>query len=246
MMMARTVAAETLDELAPDDPAAQRSRRDLLRIHQAMGTRSIMAQGWQRLVTPARASQPLRVLELGSGDGKLLLDVARSLTPYWPTVHLTLLDRQDIVSPETLGAYAELGWYAEVQMADVLTWAAQPQHDAQGTALARWDLITTSLFLHHFADAQLQGLLAAVALRTDRFWACEPQRSWWTLAGSHLVGALGANQVTRNDAVLSVHAGLREGEIGRLWPSAGPTWQTNEFDAGWFSHCFSALRLDTA
>lgn len=236
--MPRTVADETLDHLAPEDPAAMRSRRDLVRVHRAMGTRSIVSHHWQELLSP-RTRRPLRVLEIGAGDGTLLLGVGRALAPKWPPVHLTLLDRKDIVSPTTMAAYAELGWSAQAQVADVLTWAAQP--DA-GTSSPRWDLITTTLFLHHFEGAPLEALLAAVASRTERFFACEPKRSWLPLAGSHLVGAIGANAVTREDAVLSVHAGFRDHEIRASWPRESDAWHVREFSAGIFSHCFSARR----
>ena len=42
MTMPRIVTAETLDALAEDGSAAQRSRRDLRRVHRIMGTRSIL------------------------------------------------------------------------------------------------------------------------------------------------------------------------------------------------------------
>jgi hypothetical protein len=103
-------------------------------------------------------------------------------------------------------------------------------------------LITTALFLHHFDAGALDLLLAAAAARCDRFFACEPRRSWAALAGSHLVGAIGANAVTREDAVLSVHAGFRDGEISARWPMTGGHWQLRESAAGLFSHCFSARR----
>ncbi len=240
--MLRHVAAEALDHLAPDDPAAMRSRRDLARVHGAMGTRSIVARAWRELVVAQRGGLPLRILEIGAGDGSLLLGVARALAPHWPPVQLTLLDRQDIVSRATLAGYAALGWTARVHVADVLAWAASPDGDASTSAPPRWDLITTTLFLHHFEGRSLDRLLAAVAARTDRFFACEPKRSWLPLAGSHLVGAIGANAVTREDAVLSVHAGFRDQEITALWPQAGGAWRTREFGAGLFSHCFSAQR----
>lgn len=240
--MPRVVAAETLDHLAPEDPTALRSRRDLVRVHRAMGTRAIVARGWQALVSPRRASAPLRVLELGAGDGSLLLGVARALAPRWPAVQLTLLDRQDIVRPATLASYAELGWSARVQVVDVLAWAAQPEGGAAGAAARRWDLISTTLFLHHFEAGPLALLLAAVAARSDRFFACEPKRSWLPLAGSHLVGFIGANAVTRTDAVLSVQAGFRDREITARWPRQGDDWRTREFAAGLFSHGFSARR----
>jgi hypothetical protein len=240
--MPRHVAAETLDHLAPDDPAAMRSRRDLVRVHHAMGTRAIVTLGWRELMSTERGGLPLRILEIGAGDGSLLLGVARALAPHWPPVQLTLLDRQDIVSPVTLAGYAELGWAAQVQVADVLSWAEGPDGGESMSAPPRWDLITTTLFLHHFAGRPLEQLLAAVAARTDRFFACEPKRAWLPLAGSHLVGAIGANAVTREDAVLSVHAGFRDQEITALWPRAGSAWRTREFAAGIFSHCFSAQR----
>jgi len=241
-MMPRIVAEETLDHLSPDDPAAIRSRRDLVRIHKAMGTRSIVARGWQELMPTERTRGPLRILEIGAGDGSLLLGVARSLSPRWPQVQLTLLDRQDIVHPRTLAAYGEWGWSAQTHVVDVLAWASGADSAAAGTRPQRWDLITTTLFLHHFEGDALDRLLAGVASRTERFFACEPSRSWLPLAGSHLVGAIGANAVTREDAVLSVHAGFRDQEISTRWPGNRSGWRLQESAAGLFSHCFSAQR----
>ncbi|MGZ8982257.1 MAG: class I SAM-dependent methyltransferase, partial [Burkholderiaceae bacterium] len=190
MTLPRVVARETLDHLPVDDPAARRSRRDLVRVHRAMGTRSIVMRGWQSLVSSERAKAPLKILEIGAGDGTLLLGIARSLAPAWPRVQLTLLDRQDIVSAATLEGFSDVGWSAKVEVADVLEWAARDEGRAP-----RWDLITTTLFLHHFESPQLDALLAQVASSANRFFACEPRRAWLALAGSHLIGAIGANAV---------------------------------------------------
>lgn len=248
MMTFRVVTAETLDHLAPNDPAAMRSRRDLVRVHRAMRTRRIVSKGWQSVVSTECASAPLRILEIGAGDGTLLLGVAQSLAPHWPRVQLTLLDRVDIVDSVTLAAYAKLGWTTRVVVADVLDWAARPDEAApgqeSGRSSPRWDLVSTALFLHHFEGDQLDLLLSVIASRSDRFFACEPKRSWQALAASRLVGAIGANAVTREDAVLSVRAGFRAHEITTRWPTFGNTWHTQEFAAGLFSHCFSARRME--
>lgn len=249
MTPARVVGRETLDHLAPGDPAAQRSRRDLGRVHRAMGTRSIVARGWRALWPTQCVTGPLKVLELGAGDGSLLLAVARTLAPAWPAVTLTLLDRQDIVSPATLASFAGLGWTARVEVADALDWAAAAGTTSGTVSTAApdspaWDLITTTLFLHHFEGAQLDALLAAIALRSRRFFACEPRRAWLALAGSHLVGAIGANAVTRVDAVLSVQAGFRGRELTERWPGTGTAWHVDEHAAGPFSHCFSARHAE--
>lgn len=243
-MLPRMVAAETLDGLAEDDPAAMRSRRDLRRVHRVMGTRSIVRRALRDATASRAQAAPLRVLELGAGDGSLMLGVARALAPAWPPVELTLLDAQALVDRATIESYAELGWTTVARVGDVLDWAAGAA-DLQrlGGAAARWDLIIANLFLHHFEDAQLAALLNAIATSTDRFFACEPRRGWLALAGSHLIGAIGANSVTREDAVLSVHAGFRGGELTAVWPAEAVEWQLQEYTAGLFSHCFRAERV---
>jgi hypothetical protein len=238
MTMRRIVASESLDHLSEHDPAAIRSRRDLRRVHRAMGTRTILRRALRKM-TMHHGAAPLRVLELGAGDGSLMLGVARDLGTGWSRTELNLLDRLALVDATTVQAYAQLGWVVRTSAADVLDWASDPAE-----ATVRWDVIIANLFMHHFEPAPLEKLLEAIASRTDRFFACEPSRSWFALAGSHLIGALGANAVTREDAVLSVHAGFRDDELARSWPSHGVEWQLHEYSAGLFSHCFRAERLE--
>lgn len=243
MAMARIVDAEILDGLDVDDPAATRSRRDLRRVHRAMATRSIVSRALRAAIVSTPAARPLRVLEIGAGDGSLLLGVARRLAPAWPPVDLTLLDARPLVERETIESYGELGWKVVPTVRDVLDWAAAATDPLlPDSTTARWDLIVANLFLHHFEEADLAGLLAAIAARGDRLFACEPRRAWVALAGSHLLGALGVNAVTRADAVLSVHAGFTGGELSALWPSRSAEWRLHEYPAGLFSHCFRAER----
>ncbi|WP_327080484.1 hypothetical protein [Polaromonas sp. CG_9.5] len=247
--MERIVTDETLDGLAEDDPAAMRSRRDLQRIHRVMGTRSILVKALRGLSASRPQGVPLRVLELGAGDGSLMLGVAQALKGEWPAVELTLLDRQRLVTRETLARYASLGWVARSEVVDVFDWAASPSTAANGLLQpgksGHCDVIVTNLFLHHFEGPALAQLLAAIASRTGRFFACEPHRARLALAGSHLIGAIGANAVTREDAVLSVRAGFRDQEISTLWPPLEAGWTLQEYSAGLFSHCFRAEKNET-
>ena len=250
MTLPRVVRPEILDGLDPADPAAVRSRRDLVRVHLAMGTRRALARA---LAGPPRApsrpsgpdaatrAAPLDVLELGGGDGTLTLALARRVARAWPPVRLTLLDRVDVVSAATRAGYAALGWEIEVLRADVLEWAepAAEGDDPSGPTRRR-DLVLASLFLHHFEGEALRRLLGAVAARTDRLVAFEPRRSGLALAGSRLIGALGANAVTRSDAVASVRAGFRGGELAALWPARG--WHLDERPSPPFGHLLDARR----
>jgi SAM-dependent methyltransferase len=242
MSFPRKVSAETLDHLSENDPRAMHSRRDLQRVHRVMGTRSIVCNALNQLV-PQLSSSRLRVLELGAGDGTLMLSVARALGPEWTAVDLTLLDRQALVEQKTVEAYEKANWKVDIEVADVTDWITNSFRAQRDEESDRWDLIVVNLFLHHFEGAILFNLLDAIAGSSSRFFACEPHRSYFALVSSHLIGALGANAVTREDAVLSVHAGFQGTEITKLWQQTGRRWKVSEYSAGLFSHCFSAHRL---
>lgn len=232
--MQRILEPETLDHLAPDDPAAQRSRRDLRRVNRVMGARAILARAIERVRPSMAAGRVPRILELGCGDGRLMLDVARR-SGCWPRAEIDLLDRQPLVDAATIADYAAAGWLARPLSADVLDWAGE---DA---AAGRWDLVVANLFLHHFEGDALQRVLGGCATRADALVACEPRRSRFALAASHLVVFIGANAVTREDAVLSVRAGFSADELSSAWPD-GRGWRLDEYDDGLFTHCFCAGR----
>lgn len=231
LSLPRRVGPELLDGLAPGDPRAQRSRGDLRRIHRAMATLSKV----QRALDRGTAGCPPRtLLELGAGDGSLMLRLAKGRAARWPDVNVTLMDRLDLVAPQTLDGLRKVGWTPHAVAMDVFDWLEGP-HDRS------WDVIFANLFMHHLSSGELERLLEGVAARTRVFLCCEPRRSALPLAGSHLVGLLGAGPVTRQDAVLSVHAGFRARELSDLWPDR-KGWVLDEYPAGLFSHCFLAIR----
>jgi hypothetical protein len=128
--MKRIVQSELLDTLSPDDPRAVRSRRDLHRINAWMGNHEIMTRilenNWNEFASR-------QITELGAGDAKFLLSVAQKIKvgqasslSNSPGVKAILLDRQKIVSAETLAAFAPCGWRAEAVVADVFNWPAHP------------------------------------------------------------------------------------------------------------------------
>jgi SAM-dependent methyltransferase len=228
----RRVEPEELDGLAADDPRGLRSRRDLRRVHVAMRSVSNLRRAVAALQL---AVQPRRILELGAGDGTLLLRFARALRPRWPDVELTLLDRVDLVSEQTHAGYRELGWQVSFLRADALEWAASRQTRS-------YDLCLANLFLHHFEPAPLMVLLRAVAAATDAFVACEPRRSNIARVGSRLIVLLGASEITRRDAAKSVASGFTDRELSASWNTHGGDWNLVEFPAPPFTHCLAAAR----
>ena len=230
--MRRTVEPELLDDLPPADPRAVRSRADLRRLNFMMGHARILSRAFcrHRADTFSR-SKPIRLIELGAGDGTLLLELARRWSARGVTAQVTLLDRQNLVSTETHRAFAALNWSVEIVASEVIAWLGQPFPAA--------DVMLANLFLHHFQDKPLRALLERAAARTKLFVACEPRRSPLALNASRWLWLMGCNPVTRHDAVVSVRAGFLGNELSALWP-ADARWESHEHAAGFFSHCFVA------
>ena len=220
--MKRRLEPERLDHLPADDPAAIASRRDLVRINFVMGQSAILARALRCF------AQPRVLLDLGGGDGRALLALARRLP--WRRMRAVIADRQDIVATKTRDGFAALGWDCTVRQGDVFDAVADLE---DGT------LATANLFLHHLDDAALAQLFAALSANAMGLAACEPRRGSLALAASHLVFTLGANAVSRHDAVASVRAGFAGRELSALWPEG---WELNERRVLPFSHLFVAAR----
>lgn len=102
----------------------------------------------------------------------------------------------------------------------------------------RLDAIVCNLFLHHLDGDVLSDVLALAAERAPLFVACEPRRARIALQASKMLWVLGANDVTRHDAVASVRAGFTGEELSALWPPGH--WRLEERVAWPFTHFFSA------
>jgi Methyltransferase domain len=224
----RHIVPEILDGLAADDPRAIHSRRDLIHVNALMFNGPIMAGLLRKHVR----AKPRRILEIGAGDGKFMLAVARRLAKNWPAVELTLLDRIDLVSPATRDAFTKLGWRVATVTDDVFGWM-------QSAGEQRFDAITANLFLHHFDSADLARLFSGLQRLAPVLVATEPRRGSFPLAAARLLWAIGANDVTLHDAAASVRAGFAGTELSALWPAG--RGKPLEERRGWlFSHVFAA------
>jgi hypothetical protein len=216
-----------LDSLDTRDPHALHSRRDLQRVNALMGHSRILARALRGTISGAQ------VVELGAGDGTLLLNVAKRLGRQANPVRAVLVDRKPSLSAETRAGFDDNGWRIEVKELDVFEWLARPNP-------GRADITIANLFLHHFPERELPWLLGRTSQQTSRFIACEPLRSRAAVIGASLLRFLGCNHVTLHDARVSVRAGFREQELSALWPR-DPRWRLSEGRTGLFTHTFMAV-----
>jgi hypothetical protein len=221
------VKPELLDSLPPDDPAAQRSRRDLRRVNSWMGNHTILIRALKNHLR----NSPSHITELGAGDGNFLLRVAKKMKT--PNVQATLLDRQKTVADKTLAEFQKANWRAQTVVADVFDWLENENSNSE--------TIIANLFLHHFDDDRLQELLPEISARAGLFIAVEPRRFQFPFLCAQLLRLIGCNHVTLHDAEASIRAGFVRAEISALWPDK-KNWQLTEQPAGAFSHLFIARK----
>jgi tRNA (cmo5U34)-methyltransferase len=104
--------------------------------------------------TPFAAEEPLKILELGSGEGLL----AEALLTRFPAAALTALDGSESMRAETASRLEPFGSRARVAAFDLeaLDWWDR---------MLSVDLVVSSLALHHLNDAKTQYLYKAAAER---------------------------------------------------------------------------------
>jgi SAM-dependent methyltransferase len=227
----RTLEPELVDELPADHPGAIDSRRDLRRINTLMGHPGILARALKNIFPK---QPPSRLLEIGAGDGKLLLRVAQRLPANWRNIDATFIDLQDLLRDDTKIEFALLNWRIRSVEADIFDWLSDP-------AIEKSDAVLANLFLHHFTDEQLTLLFSEIAKKADALIAVEPRRSPWPLFCAQMLSLIGCNAVTCHDAPVSVRAGFTGRELSALWPRDG-NWELTERRTGLFSHLFVARR----
>lgn len=223
----RVVAPEWLDQLPAHDPLAMASRRDLRRLNFFMGNAKAIGGA---LFDIQVAKQPLRLAELGAGDGTFFLRFARALGSR-RRGEIFLVDRRPCVSNETAEALGKLGWTVKTAAADVFDWLP---------GQSSLDAVMANLFLHHFEPNRLAALLELISKSARCLAACEPRRGLAALSVSSMLRLIGCNCVTRHDAPVSVRAGFRGNELSSLWPA--PHWNLFEQRSGLFSHLFVARK----
>lgn len=231
----RKLEPELLDALPPDDARALGARRDLRRVNAIM----LQSRHMERLLRWCCAGRmPRELVELGGGDGAFILTLARRLAQDWPGVRIISVDRQSVIAPETVDAVARLGWHLEPVTADVFDFFDRRKSSPGSVFMA-------NLFLHHLSDDVLRSLFLGIAREGVAFAACEPRRDSAALVSSKLLWAIGCNEITRHDAVVSVRAGFWDHELSALFPGAAG-WYLKEGAGFPFTHCFAARRTADA
>ncbi|HEX8428353.1 methyltransferase domain-containing protein [Hymenobacter sp.] len=209
----RATEEELMDDHSLATDALRQNLDELETINTWLGGYAPVLNALERLRPQFPANRPLRLADLGSGGGDTLRHVARWARRHQIPVELIGIDANAFMLEY---AAAKAREYPEIsfQQYDIFSPAFQQQ---------RFDVITCSLFCHHFPDEALAQLLAqchtqattAVIINDlHRHALAYYSIKWITrlFRGSYLV---------QNDAPLSVARSFSRADWQRLLQQAG-------------------------
>jgi len=209
----RILVPEQLDALAPEDPAALHSRRDLRLINFALGNSFWWRRTFAR-VGPAATSPSRRGLELGAGDG-------------------ILARRHGLHALDPVPPPADWPAGQDWHQSDVRNYAGWAEHD----------LIAANLFLHHLDDEALRDLGRKINPHARVVLACEPlRRAGRPRLLEFFCTVIGANPVTRHDGAVSIRAGFIGNELPDLLGLHAPLWRVKITESHRGAYRMVALR----
>lgn len=172
---------------------------------------------------PTESNRPLRILDIASGGGDITLGVTRLAARAGIKVEAHGCDMNS-----TAIAYAQ----AAARRAGI-TNARFFQRDALADPIEEYDVVMSTLFLHHLAEEDARELLRRMAAAATRFVVvddlCRNRLGYfYAWAGVRL---LTRSQIVHTDGPLSVRAAFTTDEAAQLAREAG--WQNVAIRTHW-------------
>ncbi|WP_210520268.1 methyltransferase domain-containing protein [Hymenobacter terricola] len=213
MLTERAAGPELMDDLTLATDALRRNLDELETINTWLGGYQPVLNALHRLRPRFPAGQPLRLADLGSGGGDTLRHVARWGRKKAVSMELTGIDANPFMLEYAAARSLD---YPEIDYRQFDIFSAEFQAQP-------FDVLTCSLFCHHFSDDELVALLrqwqqqarvAVVINDLHRHWLAYHSIKWLTrlLGGSYLV---------KHDAPLSVARAFRRADWVALLARAG-------------------------
>lgn len=196
MFSTRVIKQELLDSAAPDE--ARLNLDDLVRINHNFGGHAVIRA---MLGSVVQENEKFSLLDIGAASG----DAARMIAHLYPAASITSLD----LHPVNLAAAPH-----PKLIADAFRLPFGPES---------FDFVLSSLFLHHFVDAQVISLLESFyRLARRALLISDLERHilpYWFLPATKLV--FGWKRITLHDGPISVRASFRRNELVNLAERAG-------------------------
>ena len=203
----RTDAIEIMDDFSVDGEYLHNTLDQLANINKWLGGNAVTLSGLKQMLKNYPKDKELSILDLGCGNGDMLRTIARYLKRNNYNFKLTGID----ANVHTINYARELSkTYPEIN------YLQQDVFSDEFKAL-QYDIVLATLFLHHFKEEQLIGLLSN-QLEKSRLGILVNDLHRHKLA-YYLFKDLGLfikNEMVKQDGLTSILRGFKRDELEKL------------------------------
>lgn len=209
----RSTDAEIMDDLECSGPVVEQTLREIEVINKWLGGNHVTITGIQKLLDSNHSIEKIRIADIGCGGGDMLVRIAR-----WA--------RKRKIETELIGIDANpyIIEYARKNTADF----PEIQYEVQNVLSEefrsrKFDIVTSTLFAHHFSDEQLEGLLGDLHRQSEvGIVINDLHRHGFAFHSIRLLTRLfSRSEMVRFDAPLSVLRGFRKNELLSMMDNTG-------------------------
>ncbi|HEX8040811.1 MAG TPA: methyltransferase domain-containing protein [Chryseosolibacter sp.] len=209
----RATENERMDDLQSSGEDLYQALRELDTINYLLGGNKVTLAGLDQLMERLPAPEELHIADLGCGSGDMLKRIRRRMDKRKRHARLTGID----ANPSVIA-------YAESHTSEGYRISYEPLNIfSPEFGLRKFDIITASLFFHHFTSEELTEFFRQLKnqLRIG-FVINDIHRHWFSYHSIKLLtGFFSRSQMVKNDAPLSVLRAFKKNELSEILERAG-------------------------
>ena len=216
MFSKRSSEVELMDDLQLSNEDLRRNLDELETINFWLGGHKVVLQALQKLLPQLRElNRPITVADVGCGGGDMLREIAKWGTRQGLEMNLTGVDANAFMLNYAAPKCEQFS-NIQFQQSDIFS----PEFQQQ-----RFDILTCSLFCHHFSDESLVQLLKQLYKQAGTAVIINDLErnpmAYYSIKA--LTQAFSKSYLVKNDAPLSVLRAFRKSELESILQKAGIT-----------------------
>ena len=214
----RSNEPELMDDLQSSGPVIDRTLKELAIINKLLGGNHVTMLGLDRLNLQGK---PLHIIDIGCGGGDMLILICEWAKKHDIEIRITGIDANPNIieyASRNTADYPEIDYKA----CDIFS---------EEFKSLDCDIVTATLFTHHFTDNQLIKLFSGIRHQARIGMVINDLHRHWFAYHSikFLTSVLSRSRMVRNDAAVSVRRSFLRNELSNIIYRSG----IHGFDISW-------------
>jgi 2-polyprenyl-3-methyl-5-hydroxy-6-metoxy-1,4-benzoquinol methylase len=211
----RSLMTEKMDDFSISGLELRKTLITLGRINRWLGGNRVTLNGIRKVLNGHSKKEPITILDLGCGGGDILRDVAEFGKQKGYSFKIIGVD----ANKSTVGYAKELSQsFPDISFLHCDIFSEEFKR-------LEYDLVLTSLFLHHFDDKQLEGLIRGILEKASiGIVVNDLHRHGMAYLLFRLLCLFTTNDMVKEDGLISILKGFKRDELIRISENIGASY----------------------